>query len=147
LPSRRRCCVRGERETGSRAASGVQDALRVETLSGPAQYVSGGAARVRVVVPDFVPLSAVTVSLNGAHVSPKFEADDQMAHAIEGVLTDLPLGSSTVQATMPGPGNSANDLATLTLVNHPITGPMFAGPKQPNFFCSTPAHLAGSDLA
>jgi Tannase-like family of unknown function (DUF6351) len=32
-------------------------------------------------------------------------------------------------------------------VNHPITGPMFAGPKQPNFFCSTPAHLAGSDLA
>jgi hypothetical protein len=33
------------------------------------------------------------------------------------------------------------------LVNHPITGPMFAGPKQPNFFCSTPAHLAGSDLA
>ena len=126
---------------------GVQDALRLETLSGPPQYVSGGTARVRVVVPDSVPLSAAKVSLNGADVTSEFEQDDQLAHAIEGVLTDLPLGSSTVQATVPGPGNSANDRKTLTLLNHPITGPMFAGPKQPNFFCSTPAHLAGFDLA
>ena len=62
-------------------------------------------------------------------------------------LTGLPLGASTLRASVPGPGNSALDRATLTLTNHPITGPMFAGPKQPNFFCSTPAHLAGFDLS
>ena len=28
-----------------------------------------------------------------------------------------------------------------------VTGPMFAGPKQPDFFCSTPQHLSGFDLA
>jgi Tannase-like family of unknown function (DUF6351) len=125
---------------------GAHDALRLETLSGPAQYVSGGAARVRVVVPDSVPLSAATVELNGADVTSKFESDNRVAHALEGVLTNLPLGNSTVEARVPGPGNSANDRTTLTLVNDPITGPMFAGPKQPNFFCSTSSHLAGFDL-
>jgi hypothetical protein len=125
---------------------GLHDALRLEMLSGPAQYVSGGEARVRVVVPASVPLAAATVTLNGVGVTSSFEPDDQAPHAIEGVLTGLPLGASTVEARVPGPGNSANDRTTLKLVNHPITGPMFAGPKQPNFFCSTPAHLAGFDL-
>src|SRR5262245_3100277 len=123
------------------AARADDGALRLEMLSGPAQYVSGGAARVRVVVPPAVPLADVTVELNGADLTSSFGPDDQASHALEGVLTGLPLGGSTVRASVPGPGNSANDRTTLTLTNHPITGPMFAGPKQPNFFCSTPAHL------
>jgi hypothetical protein len=122
---------------------GLHDALRLETLSGPAEYVSGGAARVRVVVPASLPLSAATVTVNGADVTSSFAADDLAPHALEGVLTGLPLGASTVEASIPGPGYSANDRTTLTLVNYPITGPMFAGPKQPNFFCSIPTHLAG----
>jgi Tannase-like family of unknown function (DUF6351) len=126
---------------------GLHNALALEILSGPAQYVSGGAARVRVVVPASVPLAAATITLNGVGVTSSFEPDDQAPHAVEGVLTGLPLGASTVEARVSGPGNSANDRTTLTLVNHPITGPMFAGPKQPNFFCSTPSHLAGFDLA
>src|SRR5215216_3752465 len=126
---------------------GVHDALRLETLSGPARYVSGGAARVRVVVPATVPLSAASVTLNGADVTSWFAPDDRAPHALEGVLTDLPLGSSTVAATVPGPGRSANDRAALELVNHPATGPMFSGPQQPDFFCSTAAHLAGFDLS
>jgi hypothetical protein len=124
----------------------LHDALRLETLSGPPQYVSGGAARVRVVVPAAVPLAAATVRLNGVDVTSGFGPDDLAPHALEGVLTGLPLGPSTVEARVPGPGNSANDRATMTLVNYPITGPMFAGPKQPDFFCSTPGHLAGFDL-
>ena len=125
---------------------GVQDTLRIETLSGPAQYVSGGAARVRVVVPAAVPLVEATVELNGADVTSAFTPDDQAPHALEGVLIGLPLGPSSVEASVPGPGKSANDRATLTLVNYPITGPMFSGPKQPDFFCSTLAHRAGFDL-
>src|SRR5512144_2452871 len=128
------------RTDGHGPPPGLHGALRLEVLSGPAQYVSGGAARVRVVVPASVPLAAVTVELNGVDVTSSFGPDDRTPHALEGVLTGLPLGPSTVKATVPGPGNSANDRATLTLTNYPITGPMFAGPKQPNFFCSTPAH-------
>ena len=125
---------------------GLHGALRLEVLSGPPEYVSGGAARVRVVVPRSVPLGAARVTLNGVDVTSSFAADDRMPHALEGVLTGLPLGPSTVKATVPGPGHSANDRTTLTLVNYPITGPMFEGPKQPNFFCSTPSHLAGFGL-
>ncbi len=125
---------------------GGHGALRLEMLSGPAGYVSGGEARVRVVVPDSVPLSAATVTVNGADVTGSFGPDDQAPHALEGVLHGLPLGESTVQASVPGPGLSANDRTSLTLVNHPITGPMFSGPKQPDFFCSVPSHLAGFDL-
>ena len=126
--------------------AGLHGALRLEMLSGPAQYVSGGAARVRVVVPASVPLGAAAVTLDGVDVTSSFTTDDRAPHALEGVLRDLPLGPSTVEASVPGPGRSANDRATLTLVNYPITGPMFAGPKQPDFFCSTTGHLAGFDL-
>src|SRR5512133_4098533 len=126
---------------------GLHGALRLEMLPGPAQDVSGGAARVRVVVPASVPLGATAVTLNGADVTSSFTTDDRAPHALEGVLTGLPLGPSTLEAGVPGPGGSANNRATLTLVNYPITGPMFSGPKQPDFFCSTSSHLAGFDLA
>jgi hypothetical protein len=114
--------------------------LRIETLSGPAQYVSGGAARVRVVVPRSLPLDEATVTVNGADVTASFAPDDQVPHALEGVLRGLPPGASTVEARV------SRDRERLRLVNHPVTGPMFSGPQQPDFFCSTPEHLAGFDL-
>ena len=82
---------------------GVHGALRLEMLSGPAQYVSGGAARVRVVVPASVPLADAVVELNGADVTSAFGPDDQVSHALEGVVTGLPLGASTLRASVPAP--------------------------------------------
>jgi hypothetical protein len=114
--------------------------LRIETLSGPAKYVSGGEARVRVVVPKNVPLDDATIRVNGTDVTDDFVPDDQASHALEGVVEDLPLGASTITAS------TRRDRAAATLVNHPVSGPMFSGPQQPDFFCSTPAHLAGFDL-
>ena len=121
-------------------SAGGSHGLALEMLSGPARYVSGGAARVRVVVPPSVPLDRARVAVNGADVTAAFAPDDQAPHALEGVLRDLPAGESTVRAA------ARHDRATLRLVNHPVTGPMFAGPQQPDFFCSTPQHLAGFDL-
>ncbi|GAB1513442.1 DUF6351 family protein [Actinophytocola sp. KF-1] len=115
--------------------------MRIETLSGPAQYVSGGAARLRVVVPRSASLDDITVRVNGTDVTDHFVPDDQVPHALEGVVRGLPLGESTVTAAVP------RDRAGIRLTNHPVTGPMFSGPRQPDFFCSTPAHLAGFDLA
>src|SRR5262245_47318533 len=42
--------------------------LELSVLSGPPQYVSGGAARVRVDVPASVPLGSVEVTVNDADV-------------------------------------------------------------------------------
>src|SRR5262245_41601272 len=69
--------------------AGIHGALRLEMLSGPAQYVSGGAARVRVVVPSSLPLAAVTVTVNGTDVSSSFVPDDRAKHALEGVRRGL----------------------------------------------------------
>jgi hypothetical protein len=135
-------CVASTAVTAASAASPERHGgLRLEVLSGPAKYVSGGAARVRVVVPRSVPLDAAAVTVNGVDVTGDFVPDDQAPHALEGVLRGLPTGASTVSAAVP-----RRERTTLTLVNHPVTGPVFAGPQQPDFFCSTPAHLAGFDL-
>ena len=120
---------------------GRHGGVRLEVLSGPADLVSGGAARLRVTVPDRVPLSEARVSVNGADVTGRFAPDDQQTHALEGVVTDLRPGESRVEARI------RHDRDAITLVNHPSTGPMFSGPQQADFFCSTPQHLAGFDLA
>lgn len=65
------------------APPGRHGGLRLEVLSGPAEYVSGGAARLRVHVPRAVPLDAVRVAVNGSDVTGGFAAD---GHALEGVL-------------------------------------------------------------
>ena len=123
---------------GSAGADRRGGGLRIEVLSGPAKYVSGGAARVRVAVPRSLPVTAVRVGLNGVDVTGDLVPGD---HALEGVLRGMPLGGNTVTAVVP-----RRDRAALTLVNHPIAGPMFSGPQQADFFCSTPEHLAGFDL-
>jgi hypothetical protein len=121
----------------SASPPGRHDGLRLDVVSGPAKYVSGGAARVRVDVPRRVPVDSVRVAVNGHDVTGNLAPD---GHALEGVVRDLPEGASTLTAT------ARHDRTSLRLVNHPITGPMFSGPKQPDFFCSTPEHLAGFDL-
>ena len=49
----------------------------------------------------------MTVALNGADVTSAFGPDPEGNHQLEGVVTGLPLGPSTLAATMPGPGKSS----------------------------------------
>jgi hypothetical protein len=121
------------------AAADFSGGIRLEVLSGPAQYVSGGTARIRVVLPPSAPLAA-RVTVNGVDVSSSFGPDDQVRHALEGVVRGLPPGESKLEA------RTRHDRAVLRLVDHPVSGPIFSGPQQPDFFCSTPEHLAGFDL-
>jgi hypothetical protein len=93
-------------------------------------------------VPASVPLAAVTVSLNGANVTAGFAADPEGNHQLEGVVTGLPLGTSTLVARSAGPGQSSRR-DSLTVINHDIQGPMFSGPRQVPFLCASPGN-AGS---
>lgn len=126
--------------------AGRQGALELRVVSSPPQLVSGGDARVEVAVPAGVALSAVTVQLNGTDVTPAFAADPEGNHQLEGVVTGLPEGASTLVARIPGPGNAAPNRAELTLVNHSSDGPMFSGSRQEIFLCSTAAHRAKAGL-
>src|SRR5262245_47375134 len=105
----------------SASPQGRHDGLRPEVVYGPAKYVSGGAGRFRVDVARWVSVDDVRVAVNGADVTSAFTP---RGRGLEGVVRDLPNGSSTVTAT------ARRDRTALRLVNHPITGPMFSGPHQ-----------------
>jgi hypothetical protein len=117
-------------------------ALALRVVSSPPRLVSGGDARVEVVVPAGVALADVTVELNGTDLTAAFGPDPEGNHQLEGVVTGLPLGASTLVARVRGRGKARWNRVELAVVNHPITGPMFSGPRQEVFLCATDGHRA-----
>jgi Tannase-like family of unknown function (DUF6351) len=105
-------------------------------LSSRSDQVSGGDALVRVEVPHTVPLHQVTVLRNGADVTAVF-APKPDGRALEGVVDGLELGPNELVAQPQGRGRGRPDPARLELVNHPIEGPIFSGPHQQPFVCTT----------
>ena len=126
--------------------AGSHGALAISVVSSPPLYVSGDDARVEIAVPADVALTAVAVTLNGSDVTAAFGPDPEGNHQLEGVVTGLPLGESTVAARVPGPGGARPNRVELTLVNNPIQGPIFSGPQQEVFLCSTASHAASNGL-
>src|SRR5688572_5761037 len=126
--------------------AGNHGALAISVVSSPAAYVSGGDARIEVAVPEETALSAVRVSLNGADVTSSFGPDPEGNHQLEGLVTGLALGESTVEATVPGPGKAAPNRVSLTLTNNPLQGPIFSGPHQTPFVCATAGNATGMGL-
>ncbi len=113
--------------------------LVIDVASSPPEYVSGGDARLLIHVPEEIGLDNVSVWVGTREVTADFGrvAD---GHALEGVVSGLPEGDTVVTA-FAGPHR-----ARVTLTNHPITGPMFAGPKQEPFLCATDSHRANAML-
>lgn len=113
---------------GRTPAAGGNVALRV--LSSPAQYVSGGDARIEVSAPPALHPN-VELWLNGSRIN---VALTPSGATLEGVVTGLVEGQNRLEVRMAGmPGQRA----ALQLKNHPITGPMFTGPQQMPFVCTT----------
>jgi hypothetical protein len=106
--------------------------LSISTLSTKAQLVSGSEVLARVDVAPGIPLGEVAVSLNGDDVSGAFHPTS--GHTLTGLVTGLRTGRNSLRAAAPGAGE-----ANLTVTDHPITGPVFAGPKQEPFVCETQA--------
>jgi hypothetical protein len=117
----------------------------VEVLSSPPDLVSGGDARIAIGVPRTVPLHQVTVTVNGTDVTDVFVVEPSGSRRLEGVVADLPLGESELVVDANGRGKG-RPTTTLTLTNHPISGPMFSGPQQRPFLCSTAGHRANAQV-
>ena len=107
----------------------------VEVLSGRADSIAGGDALVRVTVPRTVPMHLARVVLNGIDITAQFTTDGA-ARTMTALVSGLALGENDLAVMGPGPGNG-RPAATLTLVNHPIEGPVFSGPHEQPFFCAT----------
>ena len=128
---------------GAGPSTGIHDTLQLRVVSSPPQYVSGGDARVEVVVPENIPFAAVRVTLNGDDVTDAFRPDPEGNHQLEGVVTGLHEGSNTLTA---GPGKAAPNQASLELTNYSTDGPMFSGPRQVVFKCTQAGRLAAANL-
>src|SRR5690606_29387629 len=57
--------------------------------------------------------------------------------ALRGLVTGLPLGTTTLTAAARGPSGRHVGPARLTVNSHPRTGPVFSGPHQTPFICDT----------
>ena len=99
-------------------------------LSSPPQYVSGGDARIEVRAPAALH-GQLELWLNGRRVEPALQSErDRM----EGVVAGMLLGDNVLELRLT---NGKALLDSLKLTNHPITGPMFSGPQQEPFVCTT----------
>lgn len=122
----------------SAAAAGPR-AIGIEVLSSAPDQVTGGDALVEVTAPHTLPPEDVRVSLDGQDVTAAFDltADGTLVGLVDG----LELGTSRLRAEAapagPRPGVSRARPATLTLTNHPKEGPVFSGPQQQPFVCTT----------
>lgn len=118
------------------AAAPPDGALVVSVVSSAPDQVSGGDALLRVDVPRQVPLHQVAVAVDGREVTDSFEAAPG-GRALVGLVDDLALGENEVVASANGRGSGRPAPGRLTVTNHSISGPIFSGPQQQPFVCTT----------
>jgi hypothetical protein len=118
------------------AQRGGPDEVTVTVLSSRPDQVSGGDALVRIDVPRTLPLHQVKITLNGVDVRRVFEPVRGQRSLI-GLVDGLREGSNTLHVAPNGAGRGRPAAVSLELLNHPISGPIFSGPQQQPFVCTT----------
>jgi hypothetical protein len=113
------------------AAKGGRPALSISVLSGRADLVSGGSALVAINLPRS-DVHHVKVTLGRRNVTREF-AIREGGH-YEGLVTGLVPGPNVLQATL-----RTGWATRITLVNHPIGGPVFSGPQLEPWTCESGA--------
>ncbi len=111
--------------------------LRV--LSNRADLISGGDALVAIGLPTGAVPGDVRVDLDGRDVTGQFalRADGRYT----GRLTGLASGPNQLTAQVPGLGAQR-----ITITNHPLGGPVFAGPQLQPWLCTTDDNDLGPAL-
>jgi hypothetical protein len=107
------------------ALAGRESAIRV--MSSPPDMVSGADALVQIDVP---PHASVRVTLNGQDVTSVFQTG-QIPGTRVGLVTGLNVGPNRLEL------RSNGKTTAIQLTAHPIGGPVFSGPQQQPFICTT----------
>lgn len=112
------------------------EAFQVAVLSSPADQVSGGDALVQVTVPRTVPVGQVRITRNGDDISSSFQPG-AAPRTLVGLVGGLHLGANTIRVAANGQGQGRPAPVDQTLVDYPLSGPIFSGPQQQPFVCTT----------
>ena len=115
--------------------------IEIRTLSSRPDLVSGGDTLLEVAATPATPQGELTVTVNGRDITSKLRVDAVTGRR-RGVVDGLSVGVNRVVATTRHPGAEA----TLTIVNHPVTGPILSGPHLTPYECSTEASGLGPAL-
>jgi len=108
------------------------DTWSIEILSSASDQVSGGDALVRVEFPGKQIKKNARLLLNGVDVTSSLEAEDG---DLVGVVEGFALGQNLLELKSSAHASSLK--AKLVAVNHPLGGPIFSGPQQQPFVCTT----------
>lgn len=119
--------------------------FHIEVLSSPPEYVSGDDARVRIVALFPISKHLLAVTLDGEDVSDDFDVVNDWPLTLEGVVDGLALGDNVLEVGLNFFGDSLKS-RQLVLTNHPLSGPIFSGPQQQPFLCSTAGHRGNAEL-
>ena len=114
----------------------------ITTLSNRADLVSGGDVLVEIKLAAGVAPSSLVVSVNGTDVTSAFtkRADGR----IVGLVTGLKNGANTISAT---PSDFSFSGSVLTVINHPVGGPVLLGSQTMPWICATPVPTAATASA
>jgi hypothetical protein len=104
----------------------------ITTLTPRPDFVSGDDAPIQVRLPSSVDVTQVLVTVNGWDVTSDLHFDPTKG-TLSGVIAGLQPGRNTVTAST----RDSGERVQLELVNHPIVGPVFAGPHETPFICQT----------
>ena len=120
---------------GGSGGEGGDDRFAITVLSGRPDQVSDGDALVQVTLPAGATAAQLRVTVNGTDVTAAFtdpEADGTAVGLVDGLVE----GDNALRATVER-GRGDRRVREETLVNHPIGGPIFSGPQQQPFVCTT----------
>ena len=118
------------------------DSFNVQVISSQPDYVSGNAARIAIQIPEGVNQDSISIFVNDKKQD--ISLTPVSATTLEGVVSELSEGKSTITARMIG--QQGFQETTTVLTNHNSTGPIFSGPEQSPFMCTTDAHKAHTGL-
>lgn len=99
----------------------------LQIVSSAAALVSGGDALMRI------DASVASVRVDGRDVTSGFQADPRRPDTRLGLVSNLRLGTNRIEAF----GADGKHVQSLTLANHPLTGPIVSGPHVTPFICQT----------
>ena len=113
--------------------------FEVRVVSARAEMVSGGDVLIEIAAPPSA-ATRVAISVNGHE--PHAEIRPTPTTRLVVRLKDLQLGPNVIDVGVQG----QRPAVRLTVVNHPIAGPVMSGPRQTPFTCETQAFGFGPPL-
>lgn len=115
------------------AAAGAAGPLNIEVLSSAPDRVTGGDALIGVTSPDATTKSRLVVRLNGRVVTSSLADDPDVPLRRTGLVSGMQAGRNWLTAWAPG----RNAATRLAIYNSPAQGPVFSGPHQEPYYCTT----------